>query len=54
MPPKKYMLHYDWRENLNGPYTFYKHYETDSFVMAVIKFIRLRFRYSTISADYQR
>lgn len=47
MNPKKYMLHYDWRENRNGQFMFYGHYETDSFVLALIKFVRLRFRYST-------
>ena len=54
MNPKKYMLHYDWRENRNGQFMFHEHYETDSFVLALIKFVRLRFRYSTISIDYRR
>ena len=54
MNSKKYMLHYDWRENLSGMFMFHEHYETDSFVLALIKFVWLRSRYSTISVDYRR
>lgn len=35
MNPKKYMLHYDWRENRNGQFMFHEHYETDSLVLAI-------------------
>lgn len=54
MDPKKYMLHYDWRGDRNGQFRFHEHYGTDSFVLAIIKFVMLRFRYSTISVDYRR
>lgn len=54
MNSKKYMLHYNWRENRNGQFMFHGHYETDSFVLVLINFVRLRSRYGTISFDYRR
>jgi hypothetical protein len=54
MEPKKYLLSYDWKEGRDGHFFFHDHFETDSFIMALLVFISLRRRYSTISVDYRR
>ena len=36
MEPKKYLLSYNWKEGRDGHFFFHDHFETDSFIMAIL------------------
>ena len=53
MPGKKYLISYDWKRNLNGQYCYYEHYETDSLIKAVFKFLMLKRKYEIMTIEYR-
>ena len=53
MSGKKYLISYDWKMNLNGQYCYYEHYETDSFIKAVLKFLMLKRKYEIMTIEYR-
>ena len=53
MSGKKYLISYDWKMNLNGQYCYYEHYETDSFIKAVLKFLMLKRKHEIMTIEYR-
>lgn len=53
MNPKKYMISYDWKRLRDGGYGYYEHFETNSFLIMIIKFLLLKLKYETIDIEYR-
>lgn len=54
MNPKKYFIMYDWKPNLNGHYSYHENFETNSFLVMIIKFLLLSLKYGTIDIEYRK
>ena len=48
MNPKKYLIFYDWRPGRNGHYIYYGKFETNSFLIMVLKFLFLKLKYDIV------
>ena len=53
MEPKKYLLSYDWKEGRDGHFFFHDHFETDSFIKFLCKFVLLSIKYEIIDVQYR-
>jgi hypothetical protein len=54
MNPKKYIISYDWKSYLNGHYSYNENFETNSFLIMIVKFLFLKLKYETIDIEYRK
>lgn len=52
MSGKKYLISYNWKRNLSQ-YCYNDHYETDSLVKAIVKFLVLKTKYDIMTIEYR-
>lgn len=52
MNPKKYIIFYDWRPGMNDYYTYYEKFETNSFLIMLLKFFFLKLKYDIMDIEY--
>ena len=52
MNPKKYIIQYDWNEGRDGHFMYFGYFETDWFIVALFKFLQLKFKYDIIDVHY--
>lgn len=53
MNPKKYLIFYDWKPGMNGYYTYYEKFETNSFLIMLLKFFFLKLKYDIVDIEYR-
>lgn len=54
MNPKKYLIFYDWKPSITGHYNYYKRFETNSFLVMILKFFFLKLKYDIIDVEFRK